>query len=81
MSDRRMRWVQVFARLKPGYTPETAEPSMQGLFLQIRKDEMTLPAAKDWTDYGRAAVHEGPAEAHRRARRATPTCATSSAPR
>ena len=59
MSDRRMRWVQVFARLKPGYTPETAEPSMQGLFLQIRKDEMALPAAKDWTDYGRQQFMKG----------------------
>ena len=24
MSDRRARWVQVFARLKPGYTAESA---------------------------------------------------------
>jgi predicted permease len=59
MSDRRSRWVQVFARLKPGYTPETAEPAMQGLFLQIRRHEMTLPAAKDWTDFGRQQFMKG----------------------
>ncbi len=59
MSDRRQRWVQVFARLKPGYTAETAEPAMQGLFLQVRQHEMTLPAAKDWTDYGRKQFMKG----------------------
>jgi hypothetical protein len=59
MSDRRQRWVQVFARLKPGYTAESAEPAMQGLFLQIRQHEMTLPAAKDWTEFGRAQFMKG----------------------
>ena len=53
MSDRRSRWVQVFARLKPGYTPETAQVPLQVLFAQIRRDEMALPAAKDWTQYSR----------------------------
>ena len=47
--DRRTRWVQVFARLKPGYTVESARAPLQGLFTQIRQYEMTLPAAKDWT--------------------------------
>jgi predicted permease len=59
MADRRARWVQVFARLKPGYTAETAEPAMQGLFLQIRQHEMTLPAAKDWTDFSRQQFMKG----------------------
>jgi ABC-type lipoprotein release transport system permease subunit len=53
MDDRRTRWVQVFARLKPGYTIESAQAAMQVLFLQIRQYEMTLPAAKDWTPYAR----------------------------
>src|SRR4029079_1965557 len=31
MDDRRTRWVQVFARLKPGYTVEAARAPLQGL--------------------------------------------------
>jgi hypothetical protein len=30
MDNRRARWVQVFARLKPGYTPESAQVALQG---------------------------------------------------
>jgi predicted permease len=59
MADRRMRWVQVFARLKPGYTAATAEPSMQVLFRQLRQYEMTLPATKDWTDFNRQQFMKG----------------------
>ena len=59
MDDRRTRWVQVFARLKPGYTVESAQAPLQGLFTQIREYEMTLPAAKDWSAYDARAVHEG----------------------
>jgi hypothetical protein len=44
-ASRRARWVQVFARLKPGYTAESARPPMQGLFRQIREYEATLPEA------------------------------------
>jgi putative ABC transport system permease protein len=53
MDDRRTRWVQVFARLRPGWTPTTAEAPMQGLFTQIRAYETTLPAAKDWSAYSK----------------------------
>ncbi len=53
MEDRRSRWVQVFARLKPGYTVESAQAPMQVLFRQIREHEMTLPAARNWTAYSR----------------------------
>jgi predicted permease len=53
MSDRRSRWVQVFARLKPGYTPESAQPALQVLFRQIREYEATLPAAKTWSQFAR----------------------------
>lgn len=53
MSDERTRWVQVFARLKPGYTIEKAQPILQGLFTQIRRQEMTMPAAKEWSQYQR----------------------------
>jgi predicted permease len=53
MSDRRTRWVQVFARLKPGYTAESAVAPLQVLYHQIREYEATLPAAKDWSAYSR----------------------------
>jgi predicted permease len=53
LDDRRTRWVQVFARLKPGYTVQSAQAPMQGLFLQVRAYEMTLPAAAKWTAYAR----------------------------
>jgi predicted permease len=53
MEDRRSRWVQVFARLKPGYTMKSAEASLQVLFHQIREFEATEPAAKDWSAYER----------------------------
>ena len=51
--DRRARWVQVFARLKPGYTAESSQAPMQGLFRQIREYEATLPAANKWSAYAR----------------------------
>jgi predicted permease len=51
--DRRSRWVQIFARLNPGYTAESAQPPMQVLFHQIREYEATLPAAANWSAYGR----------------------------
>jgi predicted permease len=59
MDNRRARWVQVFARLKPGYTVETAKGPVQGLFTQIRGYEMTLPAAKDWSAYNREQFMKG----------------------
>ena len=59
MDNRRARWVQVFARLKPGYTVESARAPLQGLFTQIRQYEMTLPAAKDWSEYSRQRFMQG----------------------
>ena len=57
--NRRARWVQVFGRLKPGYTAESAAAPLQGLFTQIRAYEMTLPAAKDWSQYSREQFMKG----------------------
>ena len=62
MSERRSRWVQVFARLKSGYTAATAQPAMQTLFRQLREYEMTLPAAKDWTAFSRKQFMTGTIE-------------------
>ena len=59
MSDERTRWVQVFARLKPGFTIEKAQPILQGLFTQIRQQETTLPAAKEWSQYQRDQFMKG----------------------
>ena len=59
IADRRSRWVQVFGRLKPGYTVESARAPLQGLFTQIRQYEMTLPAAKTWSQYQRDLFMKG----------------------
>jgi len=59
MNDRRARWVQVFARLKPGYTVASAQTPVQTLFTQVRRYEMTLPAAKDWSAYNREQFMKG----------------------
>ena len=59
MDNRRTRWVQVFGRLKPGYTVESAQAPLQGLFMQVRAHEMTLPAAKDWSSYSREQFMKG----------------------
>src|SRR5687768_2297 len=57
--NRRARWVQVCGRLKPGYTVESAQAPLQGLFTQVRGYEMTLPAAKDWSQYSRELFMKG----------------------
>src|SRR6185437_12746253 len=57
--ERRAKWVQVFGRLKPGYTAESALPSLQGLYTQIRAYEMTLPRAKTWSQYTRERFMKG----------------------
>jgi predicted permease len=59
MDDRRTRWVQVFGRLKPGYTVASAQAPLQGLFTQIRSYESTLPAAKEWSKYARDQFMKG----------------------
>ena len=51
--------MQVFARLKPGYTVESAAAPLQGLFTQIRTYESTLPAAKDWSAFSRDRFMKG----------------------
>jgi predicted permease len=57
--SRRARWVQVFARLKPGYTVESAAAPLQGLFTQVRQHEATLPEAREWSAYARDRFLEG----------------------
>ena len=59
MDNRRARWVQVFARLKPDYTAPSAQAALQVLYKQIRQYEMSLPAAKDWSAYSREQFMRG----------------------
>jgi predicted permease len=59
MDSPRTRWVQVFARLKPGYTVESAQAPLQLLFTQIRQYESTLESAKNWTAYSREQFLKG----------------------
>jgi len=59
MDDERTRWVQVFGRLKPGYTAASAQAPLQGLFLQIRQHELTLKGAKDFSPYVREQFLKG----------------------
>ena len=81
VDNRRARWVQVFARLKPGYTVESAQAPLQGLFTQIRAYEMTLPAAKELVAVLARAVHEGTAAGCEAPTSATRRCAMTSRPR
>ena len=59
IDDRRTRWVQVFGRLKPGYTVETAQAPMSVLFHQIRQEEMTRAEAAKWSKYQREQFMKG----------------------
>jgi hypothetical protein len=43
LENRRSRWVQVFARLKPGVEREAAEASLGALYKQIIADEVEEP--------------------------------------
>ena len=59
IDDRRTRWVQVFGRLKPGYSVETAQAPMNVLFHQIRQEEMTRAEAAKWSNYQREQFMKG----------------------
>ncbi len=54
IGDRRSQWIQTFARIKPGYTVESAKASLQPLFMRILQDELTRPELKDINSYNRA---------------------------
>jgi len=53
LGNRRSQWIQLFARMKPGYTVESARASLQPLFQQILRQEMTEPAFRDVSQYYR----------------------------
>lgn len=67
LGERRLQWIRVFGRLKPGYTLETARASLQVLFTQIRQYEATLPEAKGWTPQARERFIRAPVVVERAA--------------
>ena len=78
MDDRRTRWVQVFARLKPGYTIESARRRCRCCSRRFGPYEMTLPAAKDWSAYSREQFMKGKLLVEQRRDRLFRRCATTS---
>jgi len=44
MENRRNRWVQIFARLKPGFSPDQAKAQLQTQFSTMRQTEVTAEA-------------------------------------
>ena len=53
LGDRRSQWIQMFARMKPGYTVQSATASLQPLFIQILRDELTRPELREASAYNR----------------------------
>jgi predicted permease len=53
IGDRRSQWIQMFARMKPGFTVTSAQASLQPLFIQTLREELTLPELKDISSYNR----------------------------
>ncbi|MGO9261809.1 MAG: ABC transporter permease [Bryobacteraceae bacterium] len=53
LGDRRWQWLQVFARLKPGFTLTSAKASLQPLLQQVLRDELARPEMRDTSDYNR----------------------------
>ena len=53
LGNRRSQWIQVFARLKPGYTVDSAHASLQPLFHQILLQELAQPELQKASPYER----------------------------
>jgi predicted permease len=53
IGNRRSQWIQMFARMKPGFTVQSAQASLQPLFIQILRDELTRPEMRDTSQYVR----------------------------
>ncbi len=53
MGERRSQWIHTFARMKPGFTLQSAQASLQPLLDQILKYEITQPEMKDASQYMR----------------------------
>jgi predicted permease len=53
LANRRSQWIQMFARLKPGYTVDSARASLQPLFHQILEQEIQSPELVRISAYNR----------------------------
>lgn len=53
LGDRRSQWIQMFGRMKPGYTTDSAKASLQPLLQQILEDDLQQPRMKDTSKYFR----------------------------
>jgi predicted permease len=53
LEDRRTRWLQVFARGKPGVTPERAKAALQPLYKGLINDEVQREAFRNATQFTR----------------------------
>jgi predicted permease len=53
IGDRRSQWIQMFARMKPGFTVASARASLQPLLTQILNYEIAQPEMRDTTQYYR----------------------------
>lgn len=53
IGDRRSQWVQLFARMKPGYGVDQSKASLQVLFSQILRDEINQKELKDTSKFNR----------------------------
>jgi len=53
LGNRRSQWIQMFGRMKPGFTPAGAQASLQPLFVQTLRYELTLPEMADTSQYNR----------------------------
>jgi predicted permease len=53
IGERRSQWIQMFGRLQPGVSEAQAQASLQPLFQQILRQELTEPRIRDVSQYGR----------------------------
>lgn len=53
LGNRRSQWIQMFARLKPGYTAESARASLQPMFHQVLQQELAEAALSRISPYER----------------------------
>ena len=53
IGNRRSQWINVFARLKPGYTLASAQASLQPVFTQILREDLAQPAMREISTYNR----------------------------
>jgi predicted permease len=53
LGNRRSQWIHLFARLKPGYTVESARASLQPVFHRILQQEASEPALSKISAYSR----------------------------